>query len=555
MGKEKFYELEEDMYEDDEVLGSGVGDYVPPSIASDEMIKKDVIARLTRITEPSWFYADLTWQLVIGILLVFFRFLTAEMIMKLFPGCSGFELSILKGKLEKKSHKYITTTTYDGLKAAYSLTQDGFDYFRSLIPPEILKAARIPIGIGTINKDVLRHDVDLRMVLCAYLLSGNKSSPRWYTSLYLQNGKTPMECIKEAIQNDKSVIKAQNNAKIKADAIIAFGEGITIVEQDTGTEHGPVMKDKIIKYSEYFTSLRSHDYQLMINVCVHNEVKERTRSNSNALKNIKELMRDEAYTALTDAYRELSILLQKDPKRKKYKNMYMLLKAFFVDGSFKGDDIRTLSRYVEAQKPVSNIHANRAARIKQIIHSVYIQNENLKNAINNGLSISVTSNICRQAYYINPYESGLLDELLKIVKSECIYGIDVTKHRVATIRGHICRNVISLSQKGITIGRYIVSEISSDIAEYIRITEFIKECRGYGDTIYLLLVVASTEDAVLFCEETGCVRDFCSKDNIAKPNPDRNITVRFMQYSETGVGMGKMFIPRGDGSTMEIKDL
>ena len=240
MEKEIFDDREEDMYEDDEVLGSGVGDYIPPSIANDEMIKKDVIARLTRITEPSWFYADLTWQLVIGILLVFFRFFTAEMLLRLFPTCSGFEISILKGKLEKKGHKYITTTIYDGLKATYTLTQDGFDFFRNLIPPEILKSARIPSGIGALNKDMLKHDVDLRMVLCAYLLAGNKASPKWYTSVRLYERKTPKECIKVEIQGNRNTIKEQSNTKIKADAIMVFGEGISIVEQDTGTEHGPV---------------------------------------------------------------------------------------------------------------------------------------------------------------------------------------------------------------------------------------------------------------------------------------------------------------------------
>ena len=544
-----------DVFDDDEILGSGIGNYVPPSIASDEMVKKDVIARLTRISEPSWFFANLTWQLVIGILLVFFRFLTAEMLIRLFPDCSGFELSILKGKLEKRGHKYITTTIYDGLKVTYTLTQDGFDYFRELIPPGILKSARIPLGIGSINRDVLRHDVDLRMVLCAYLLSGNKSSPRWYTSIYLQNGKTPAECIKELIKNDKSIIKEQNSVKIKADAIIVFGDGISMIEQDTGTEHGPVIKEKIIKYSEYFALLGEYSYQLLINVCVHNEVKERTRSNANALKNIKELMRDGRYNTLMEAYRELSILLQKDPKRKKYKNMYMLLKSFYLDSNYHGDDIHALSRFVEEKRPVSNIHANRASRIKQIIHNVYLQEDNLKKAINNGLSVTVTSDIYRQAYYINPFESGLLDELVKIVKSECIYGINIIKQRTAVIRGRIYRNVITVRQNDIIIGRYLVSDISADVAEYIRSKELLQECSHYRDAIYLLLIVSSVEDAMLFCEETKCAEEYCSKEDITVPNPEHNVTIRFMRYADSGIGMGKIFMPSTDGAEIEIREL
>ena len=529
--------------------------YMPSGILTGETIKRDIMSRLTGVSDFSKVVPSLTWQMILGIMLLYFRFMTAEMLIWLFPDCSGLELGLAKSRLEKKGFDYIETIRYKGLKAVYTLKQDGFDYFRSLLPENNLITSRIPNNIGQINANMVIHDTDMRMVLCSYLRYGNKAYARWYTSICLFNGVSPEECIRQAIDNRDKSQEGNTAGVIKADAIMDFGDNIAMIEQDTGSERGPVIGDKIEKYAEYFSSLERQSYQVIFNVRVNNGFVERTNSRNSVVKNIKEVMQIlPCCTNLQEAYTRISSSLLANPRRVKNVNMYTLLSDYVKDGGDLAGDISALEKYVYDKRPHEIKHEKRALYIKKVISNLYEKKESQRKAIENGLSIPVTWDIYRQAYYINAYDSGFLEKVESEIKRNYPPVFTLYRHRTAKFSGRVYRNTIVVRHKDETVAMYLVSEISADMAEYIRMTEMMKVCDRYNRNLNFLFVVACHEDAWEFAKETGCVEKFCS-DNVEIPERDNKITIRFMCYNKFGIGLDKLFIPKPDGSVVYLANL
>ncbi len=531
---------------DDEVcLGSGNGLSWLPYLNSRDRAKVDVISRLTGIPDPYRVFPELTWPVVLGILLVYFRYFTSEMLTNLFPTCSGLELGLLKRRFKK----YVRTARYKGHKMVYYLSPPGFDYFRSKLPGDIIKKAMIPYNAGRVNEEaILCHDTDLRMVLCACLKSFYPSGIGWYTSVKLFLGKSPEECIKEAMGNPGRRQPDSSGELIRADAVMVIDGNCMMIEQDAGTEHKPVIREKLEKYVKYMISLDNRSYQIIFNICVNFSTPERLESKKTVCKNIRDLMKKETLATLGEASNLLSSLLQANPKSIKLRNMYRLIDEYYGRGGSPSSDITALGNYVDSKTPVNPKDRNRANEIREIVYNLYANNGNMRHAIKGGLSLPITYDIRRQAYYIDAYDSGFLDKLIKMLEKRYPGYSSFEKKRVTNnTEGMRYRNFIRIADRNSVKAYCLVSEISTDVGERIRMTEFIKNSSGSDVPITLILIVDSVKDAAKFAEETGFAEKYCNSDDITVPNPEYRITIRFVTYEGDGLGPDIFFITDRSG--------
>ena len=513
---------------------------------------KDVIMRLTGIGYPSWIYSGITWGLVIGILLLYLRYLTSDHLKCIFVFASGNEIGKLKKRFEKKGYKYIMSVKYVGHKVAYYLSQEGLEYYRSIVPEELLENARVPHRPGNVNTPKLWHDTDLRSLPCAYLMQGNKAKISWFTSLHVYHGEKPTECIQEAIE-DKDDNKAPGN--IIADGAIRIGDYVIFAEQDTGTQTPQVIEEKISNYTVYFNSVGYISCQLIFNVNRHDKNEQRVKSRKCIYNNIHNLMQDHDIYSIEDAYKKIAELIN-EKNLQRYRNMAKLLDDYFACGGRGDVGINAVLDYLQSQDIETGKNDNRVNMIKKLLKSAYTKDDRMKQAVEKGLSYVVTGNIYRAAYYINPFESGLLEELIEKIKEEDPMNPQYVKYRLIKMYGrYMCRNVILVKDGQRIKDMYIVSEISADISNNIMMRNLLDESIKYQTCRHIYFIVANEEEARKFAEETKCIKRFHLAENIIMPNPENKVTIRFINYAHNGIGLGNMYVPKEDGATIETEIL
>ncbi len=514
------------------------------------MTMRNVIYKLTGTSDLSCAITP-TWEQVIGLLLLYFRYMTSDMLKWLFPWTRGIEIGQIKKRLESNGHKYILSSHLKGLNVVYSLSQDGLKYFRRLLPEEILRAARIPKSARNIDTDNLWHDTDLRYTFCAYLRLENVAGYRWYTTVKLFSGVTPEEYITGEINNGHGIRKPDAlPVKSKADAALFFKDYTILLEQDTGSETPPIIKDKFEKYTSYFSSIDRNAYQVAFVVNYHNKEGKRVLTRMSICNNIRNQMRKSSLITLGDAYDCLSSLLLEAPNSKKVHNMLLLLNDFFSSSGHRSAQISDLYQYVESHKPADIDTESRVKTIKGIFRSVYDDNLHLRILVSKGLSVVVTGDIYKAAYYINPYDSGMMYSMESEIRKG--YHKDVIYHLYRKLSS--LRNVISLEYNGKTSAIYIVQEISADITGNIVMKEFLSSDLRYSYPVHILLVVADTKDAIKFSAETGCVEKYCDSEDVTILDPTRLVTVRFMKYRDSGEGLGDYFVPKSDGTLVPAEE-
>lgn len=513
---------------------------------------KDVMMRLTGIGYPSWIYSRVTWRLVLGILLLYLRYITSDLVRHIFSFASGNEIGKLKKKYEKNGCKYILSIKYSGQKVVYYLSQEGLEYYRSLLPIEHIKDARIPIKIGNVNTPKLWHDTDLRSLPCAYLMQGNKASITWYTSLHLFNGKKPVDCILSAISGD-----SDEPGNIIADAAIKMSDYVILAEQDTGTQTVQVIIDKINNYAMYFDSIQYKPCQLIFNINVHQKNEQRIKSRKCIFNNIHNLMQDHHLSTVDEAYVKIAELIN-NQHLQRHKNMARLLDDYYTCGGIGNAGINAVLDYLQPNEIEGEKNENRVSIIKNLIRNAYDNKEYVRQAVERGISLAVTGNIYRAAYYINPYDSGLLDELIERIKDEepFVGGFQFTKARLIKMYSkYICRNVILVKNDKQIKDIYIVSEISADVANNIMMRDLLAESTKFQNPRHIYFVVSDQEEARKFARETRCIEKFHTHENIIIPKQEYKVTIRFIVYSSSGVGIGGLFVPNPDGTIVETEIL
>ena len=168
-------------------------------------------------------------------------------------------------------------------------------------------------------------------------------------------------------------------------------------------------------------------------------------------------------------------------------------------------------------------------------------------AIDKGTSILFTENCLNYAFYLFPYDSGFVSSIKDTIETSYNENnICKTQRTFRTNSGIVLKNCIVVNSK--ETGRtsfFCVHEISCDITSYYRLSNFFKSYAGNSVELHFLILVSSVKDAIKFCAETNCIDKYCCDNDILIPNPDHNLTIRFMDYGSysSQAAPHKLFVP------------
>lgn len=528
---------------------------------------------------------DLSCISVICALLLIYRFMTIDQFHALLPQFAKYRLSNFSNWSTQNNKPLITSTDLDKKRVYYHLTKTGYDYYRSFFPEEFLKAARIPANPGKLPSDSrVLHDIMLRDVPYGCLSINTFSEFDWYTSIRLLEGKSPAESVTVAMTNDNhSKEKAPDDSKIIADGIMLWryqNYCSVIIEQDKGTEGDSIIANKLCSYGNYLNTIENPEsIYILFNIYLgrNNIIKNSKNSLSSTFDNIALLMAHDKTDSLETFYNMIiNNLKSASGKHNSFAFMLRLLHGFIEDGHTLSEGLDSLRAYVSRKRedkalihkdtsPQSKAHYTNLKKLaSNIVNGTKsTANKNSKNqdtndysnliaAINKGASILFTENVLSYAYYLFPYDSGFLQNLKNnIERAYNKRNICQIQRQFKTSRGIVLKNCIIVESDKLSCQSfYCVHEISCDITSYHRLNKFFRTYTGNNVELHFLILVSSTKDATLFCTETDCINKFCCKDDILSPNPDYNLTIRFIDYSPyTGpCSSPKLFLPTINGT-------
>lgn len=511
--------------------------------------------------------SDLSCKDVLGGTIMKFRLMTIEQFSVLFPEFGSYRLSRLCQKDDSNNKPFFSSAQYNGKTSYYYLTDYGHKHYRSFFPDKYLDETRTPITPGSLPAPSRAvHDIRLRDVPYGFIAIKTFQQFDWFTSIPLPNYKTPAEAVKD-IQSKNYLNQSRSCMKggLVADGIILFKKtgNSVIVEQDAGTENTTVLKKKISSYGDYLNSLDNHrNVTVIFNICVPNSNKRNDKNKDSHLttyRKIELLMEYSEIYELNTFYEKLKGWISADkPMKKTYISMKKLLDEYKqIDQNLSGN-IRTLRKYVDQRiknyqlDSITSSQSSESRRnlIKKLILEALDSTDRsdyLSTVVRNGTGLIVTNKILRSAYYLFPFESGLLSNLLEQIKKR--YGSNCYMYRTTHFEVQKCYLGSFIKVKGRQdefIVDYIVAEISDNIGNYYNAKQILKT---YSPTnAHLLLLVSSEQDAIDFAKETGCVSRYCSRENILQRNADYNLTIRFLKYDpyKGPDQMLQAFLPNGN---------
>lgn len=515
---------------------------------------------------------------VIGALLLIYRFITVDQFHALLPQFRKYRLSNYNNWSNQKDKSIIAATDLDKKRVYFHLTKTGYNYFRSFFPEEFLSAARIPANPGKLpSGSRVLHDIMLRDVPYGCLAINNFSEFDWFTSIKLLDGKTPVESVTASMANDKhSKTKTPDTSKIIADGIMIWRNEdncSVIIEQDKGTESDSIIADKLCSYGDYLNTIEHiENIYIVFNIYLsrNSNAKNTNNSLSSTFNNITLLMAHSKISSLEDFYDEISDKVQSSSnKRTSFSFMLKLLDSFAEDGHSLSEGIASLRTYVNKKKedmalihkdtsPQSKAHYTNLKNLAtSIINGRSVQKNGkhkdsndysrLIRAIDKGTSILFTENCLNYAYYLFPYDSGFVSSIKNTIETAYNeHNICKMQRTFKTNRGIVLKNCIIVNSE--VTGRtsfFCIHEISCDIASYYRLGKLFKSYAGNSVELHFLILVSSVKDATKFCAVTNCIDKYCCSDNILIPNPEHNLTIRFMDYGSysSQAAPHKLFVP------------
>lgn len=494
---------------------------------------------------------DLSCKDVLGAILVKFRFMTIDQFTALFPEFGSYRLSRLCHSDDGNTKPFFASAHFNGLSSYYFLSDYGHKHYRAFFPEEYLEDKRIPAAPGSRpapSRSV--HDIQLRDVPYSLIAIESSHSFDWYTSIPLSSHKTPFEAVQDI--KEKDYINQSHSFKkggLVADGIMLFQKynRAIIVEQDAGTENIDTLKKKISSYEEYLHSVEKPELiSVVFNICVPN-----SRNKDKVTKNlhlatynkIELLMLHDGISTLDIFYNKLNEwITENKPLKKTFLNMKHLIDEYVKAGYSLTDGLYSLQKYIKKIKDdasfVSNAPSPGTISRKKLITKLILEALNdtghlnyLSESVSKGTRLIVTDNILQSARYIFPYESGLVfnlrDQLMK--KHEGTYDI----YHSLTINNHYVGCCILIRREHNKDLCYVLSEISYNIGLYYNIVSFLNSYYNKKKEVelHLLIFVASTQDAIHLVKETDCIRKYCDNSIIICPNPDYDLTIRFLEYN------------------------
>lgn len=495
------------------------------------------------------------------------RYLTADQFALLLPEFNKGTLAVVASR-----DSNMTSFIYDGRTKCYCLTNAGFSRTRSFFPARYLEKSRIPHESGKIPEEGLRyHNVSLRDVPVALLASDSFGFFDWYASVRLFEGMDPSESVAAGIKDDsvrKDSQEQREGLSNIADGLVVFSSGNSvIVEQDCDNENAVRLVEKFKSYGNYFSGIDCGGVQLLFNVSkpFSKGKKKAGASLSNICRNIDLLMDSQGLMTLKECDELLNRLIRrKTNKYLQYMAMKKLLDEYRLS---EGDaamysDRKRLEGYVRSKAENSKTELRssgelkRVNEVKDIIRRTFFgSNEypELERAVDRGLSIVVTSEYNKYCMYATLGDSDFMEELADNLRA--VYpGDTVVRTGINEEWCGVWRNclVVYAGKTDSLRAVYVVSEISSDIAEERRMRKLFVTFRGNVLPVHFLFLVSSVDDAVTFSDNSGCVELFCKPEDLGRPNDDYNVTVRFMDYSEKVRGY---FVPDEDGNAVQVRGL
>ncbi len=538
---------------------------------------------------------ELTTTDIIGILLLHFRFMTAEQSAMLFP---SYNKTILHSKTYNNRDKIADSAFLSEHSKAkcYYLNAAGFERFRTGrygMSEEYLEAARIPkyysdTGIGGPK---FQHDVYLRDIPYKCLSISDYALFDWYTSIELVPGYSPKDSVLKAIETDRnqtqdSLLRSTRPMSIIADAVMLFRVNALVIEEDRGTEPLNDIKDKFSSYERYLSSLPEvQNIRLLFSIECNSDTRHvvSVSTGTNTIQNLKKYNNEHGLTNLKDTFesikenRELSADLSssQNPNVKlsarKRTTMLNFLTEYFAtlqnDAPENMLSIEALLEYTAVKNREKNsllakekerINTNRCNGILNILREQSTPNSQLSKLILKGLDIIVTSDFKKYAEFITPYESGFLRKLqkeieedLEIKKKSAIrssYTFRKSSEELLTMK-----NCIIVPSEAARAGHiYMIFELSYNYGDYYRAKELLKFLKDIGTTVqfHLLFLVTDYMTALKFAKETNLVEDYCNSNAIILPK--NNVYVRFLSYSEP---QKYYYIPTNYGAFEEARSL
>ena len=512
--------------------------------------------------------------------LLHYRYITKAQFQNIFPEMSKNFIATVCSRDKDISYEKLKSEQI----SYYYLTDPGYTKIRSAYPEEYLKAARIPAKTGNLPVEKrASHEIHIRDGIYAVLSTDSFMPPDWYTSIDLIENVSPYLSIKSATEESSGKPKATEKNTVKADAIMVFEDNASIIlEEDCCTEHSMILANKITAYGNYFSSIRRNDIttgnaantKLIFNIIGPNEAVKKFTNNT-ADKGLRTTLEDivKGYDLIqANSLKEYYELVcdksaSAGPRKFAYLNQKELLEEYIKNNLQLSHGIQALKDFVKNRQdkavPSSEGSRKRCEQIQNMLKESYSNNDDWKRAINDGISVTVTDNFEKDAYYLCPYESGLMDNIRSMIESEYL-GSRTRKERSVPAPqgiGGVVKNLITVTsslngKENAVRERYFVSEISADYAEYLRMKKLLISYSGqYGKNTHFIFLVASEKDARRFVNDTGCVEQFCHPDDVTEPKPEYGTTIRFIDYSKCENGDLRAFVPRKDGKIVEAEEL
>ena len=488
---------------------------------------------------------------ILGGILINFRFMTIDQFVALFPNFGSYRLSRLCHGEDGNEKPFFASAHYNGLSSYYYLSDSGHKHYRAFFPEQYLEDKRIPATPGSRpapSRSV--HDIRLRDVPYSLISIGASDKFDWYTSIPLPLYKTPFEAVQDI--KEKDYINQSHSFKkggLVADGIMLFKNhsGAIIIEQDAGTESIETLKKKLSSYEEYLHSIEKPDLiSIVFNICVPNNRKKNRVPKKLHLATYNKIellmLHDNIYT-LDIFYNRLNEwIIENKPLKKTFLNMKRLIDEYVNAGNCLTDELYSLEKYIKNLKNeaslTSNVPSPGTISRKKLITKLLLealndtdQLNNLAKAVSQGARLIVTDSILQSARYIFPYESGLVfnlrDQLMK--KYEGTYDV----YRSITINNHYAGCCICIRRKHNKDLCYVLSEISYNIGLYYNIVKILDtyDRNKKEAELHLLIFVASIQDAIHLVKETDCIRKYCDNSIIMCPNPNYDLTIRFLEYN------------------------
>ncbi len=470
----------------------------------------------------------------------------------------------LANRSRRGSARYPIESKGDGVEKAYVLKPAGYGRISQELPSEYLKVNRI--SSASRDRKINSHNTNMLDIVYATIADGMPPF-YWYGATGIRFNKSLVENI--SLGWVRVDLKTESEFFIP-DGIMEFRTGTrnyVLIEQDMCNEGKDRLEEKNGLYGRYFDgNPEAFISTLLYNVSISARDK---RALNTALPN-----KDKSVSALDlvrKIYEEVGMDMYKtyvrmgqmiadwDSGRKKNKKPRHFDSAFkdlkdaqascgkpWEKMSFsdfekheRGRAEKSLAEFRESRKEDILIH--RMIQIRDSLVNTLDAEESFLRSVYMGLGLVVTHTDYYKSYkhYILPMSKGLAikyqesfydtiagltdDKNHRYVYKACGMFKDMEGNRFV-LKNRSC----ALNTKDLVIADFYLEEISADLGGYVRAKHYLDVAEKCDAPTYLILLVASHEDAVKLEKSTEFTARYLQAD--PRKGDRNNLTVLFVNY-------------------------